>query len=142
MNIVVTRLLGSNKTNYAVSESCYTGQKQSYNDKKSYNDHICMFLRCITAEIIDYLYYSFIKILVIKITYKNTNLEGNSYSLLLNKTNVCMKSNGCVVTTLGRTHVSVYVARHRPNIKPTFLQCVMFAWTLILYRIFPLSRCE
>ena len=50
--------------------------------------HICMFLRRITERLINYLKYVFIKIPVIKITYKT---QRKSYSLL-NKTNVCVYS--------------------------------------------------
>ena len=34
VNIIITRSLGSNKSNRAISESCNTGQKRSYNDQK------------------------------------------------------------------------------------------------------------
>ena len=34
VNIAIARSLGSNKSNCAISELCYTGQNRSYNDLK------------------------------------------------------------------------------------------------------------
>ena len=109
VNIVKTRSLGSNKSNLAISES---GENRSYNIKSYHSGHICIFLRRITIIIIDYWYYSLIKIPVIKITDKT---KGEQLLIVLqNKTNVCVYSNRCVMSTLGRT-LSLSLSPHHPS---------------------------